>query len=337
MIRAARGDAIDRHPVWFMRQAGRSLPEYRKVREGIAMLDSCVQPELAAEITLQPIRRLDVDAAVLFSDIVVPLFLAGVDVEIAPGVGPVINKPIRSAADVAELPDLDPAALAPVSEAISLIVEELGPKPLIGFAGAPFTLASYLVEGQPSRDHLTTKALMFSDPDTWHALLAWAARVSTTFLRVQGEAGASALQLFDSWVGTLSLPVYDEYVAPHSTDVLNGIADLGLPRIHFGTKTSELLVAMRACGADVIGVDDRTPLSVAIKRLGSDIPVQGNIDPAMLFTPWPMLQAHVDEILRAGRAAPGHIVNLGHGVPPTADPDVLARIVEYVHQVPVQL
>ena len=336
VIRATRGEAIDWHPVWFMRQAGRSLPEYRKVRDGIALLDSGVRPELAAEITLLPIRRLDVDAAVLFSDITVPLFLAGVDVEIAPGVGPIVNKPIRSAADVADLPDLDPAALAPVTEAISLVVEELGPKPLIGFAGAPFTLASYLIEGQPSRDHLTTKALMFRDPDTWHSLLAWTARLSTTFLRAQGEAGASALQLFDSWAGTLSLPDYEKYAVPHSTAVFTGTADLGLPRIHFGTKTSELLVAMRACGADVIGIDDRTPLSDAIKRLGADIPVQGNIDPAMLFAPWPTLQAHIDEILMSGRTAPGHIVNLGHGVPPTADPDVLSRVVDYVHQVPVQ-
>jgi len=319
-----------------MRQAGRSLPEYRKIREGIAMLDSCLRPDLAAEITVQPVRRLDVDAAVLFSDIVVPLRLAGVNVDIAPGVGPIIDPPIRSAADVRDLPELQPDSLAPISEAIQLILPELGAKPLIGFAGAPFTLASYLVEGRPSRDHLATKALMFGDPDTWHALLAWTARLSTTFLRAQAEAGASVLQLFDSWAGALSLPDYQTYVAPHSRAVLAGIKDLGVPRIHFGTKTSELLTAMYACDADVIGVDDRTPMEVAIRRLGGNVPVQGNIDPAMLFTPWETLRAHVDSILTAGKAAPGHIVNLGHGVPPTTDPDVLARVVEYVHSKPPQ-
>lgn len=324
------------HPVWFMRQAGRSLPEYRKIREGIAMLDSCLRPELAAEITLQPVRRLNVDAAVLFSDIVVPLRLAGVSVDIAPGIGPIIEPAIRSAEDVRNLPDLDPESLAPMTDAVRLVVSQLGDKPLIGFAGAPFTLASYLVEGRPSRDHLVTKALMFGDPDTWRALLAWTARLSITFLRAQAEAGASVLQLFDSWAGALSLPDYETYVAPHSSAVLAGIKDLGVPRIHFGTKTSELLLAMQACDADVMGVDDRTPLDVAIKRLGASVPVQGNIDPAILFTPWETLRAHVDAIIKAGRKAPGHIVNLGHGVPPTADPDVLARVVEHVHSVPPQ-
>lgn len=335
MVRAARAEPVTAHPIWFMRQAGRSLPEYRRVREGIDMLDSCLRPELASEITLQPVRRHGVDAAVFFSDIVVPLRLAGVDVDIAPGVGPVMGAPVRTAADVAALPELDPDALAPISEAIELTVAELGGTPLVGFAGAPFTLASYLVEGRPSRDHLITKALMHADPDTWHALLAWAARTSTTFLRAQGMAGASVLQLFDSWAGTLSLPDYEQFVAPHSTAVLSGVADLGLPRIHFGTKTSDLLVAMRDCGADVVGVDDRTPLATAIERLGASVPVQGNIDPALLFTPWDTLRDHVQSVLDAGRAAPGHIVNLGHGVPPTTDPDVLTRVVEYVHADPV--
>lgn len=335
LLRAARGEKVDRHPIWFMRQAGRSLPEYRRVREGVAMLDSCLRPDLASEITLQPVRRLGVDAAVFFSDIVVPLRLAGVDVDIAPGVGPVMAAPVRTAADVAALPELEPDSLAPITEAVGLTVAELGATPLIGFAGAPFTLASYLVEGRPSRDHLITKALMHGDPDTWNALLAWAARTSTTFLRAQAEAGASVLQLFDSWAGTLSLPDYQRFVAPHSTAVLSGIADLGLPRIHFGTKTSDLLAAMRDCGADVVGVDDRTPLSTAIELLDARVPVQGNIDPALLFTPWETLRTHVQATLDAGRRAPGHIVNLGHGVPPTTDPDVLARVVEYVHADPV--
>lgn len=336
LLLAARGERVTRHPIWFMRQAGRSLPEYRKAREGIAMLDSCLRPELASEITLQPVRRHGVDAAVFFSDIVVPLRLAGVDVDIAPGVGPVMGAAVRTAADVAALPELEPDALTPITEAVGLTVAELGSTPLIGFAGAPFTLASYLVEGRPSRDHLVTKALMHGDPETWHALLAWAARTSTTFLRGQAKAGASVLQLFDSWAGTLSLPDYERFVSPHSTAVLSGIADLGLPRIHFGTKTSDLLLAMRDCGADVVGVDDRTPLATAIERLHASVPVQGNIDPALLFTPWETLRDHVQGILDAGRMAPGHIVNLGHGVPPTTDPDVLTRIVEYVHADPVR-
>jgi uroporphyrinogen decarboxylase len=336
LVRAARGDEVNRHPVWFMRQAGRSLPEYRKVREGISMLDACLTPDLASQITLQPVRRHDVDAAVFFSDIVVPLRLAGVPVEIQPGVGPVLDPPVRSAADVAGLPDLEDQALEPIREAIGLTVSELGARPLVGFAGAPFTLASYMIEGGPSRDHLLTKALMHSDPQTWHALLEWTARLSATFLRAQAEAGASILQLFDSWAGTLSPPDYEAYAAPHSTAVLEAVADLGLPRIHFGTKTSDLLVAMRDCGADVMGIDDRTPLSVAIEALGFTTPVQGNIDPAMLFTNWETLSGHVQSILDSGRAAPGHIVNLGHGVPPSTDPDVLTRVVELVHADPIR-
>lgn len=335
LICAARGQRVQRHPIWFMRQAGRSLPEYRKIREGIPMLDSCLRPELASEITLQPVRRLQVDGAVFFSDIVIPLKLAGIPVDIVPSVGPVIDPPIRNVTDVRNLPELDPAALVPISEGVAMTVAQLGDVPLIGFAGAPFTLASYLVEGGPSRDHLLTKALMHADPDTWHSLLAWTARVSSAFLRAQAMAGASVLQIFDSWAGTLSEVDYRNFAAPHSTSVFSDIADLGIPRIHFGTKTSELLVAMLECGADVIGVDDRTSLSVAIDRLGAAVPVQGNIDPALLFTPWDTLRRHVQDILDAGRRAPGHIVNLGHGVPPSTDPDVLARIVEYVHADPI--
>lgn len=337
LVRAARGEEISQHPVWFMRQAGRSLPEYRKAREGIAMLDACLTPNLASKITLQPVHRLGVDAAVFFSDIVVPLRLAGIPVEIKTGIGPVIDPPIRSASDVAALPNLQESALEPIIEAVQLTVSELGNTPLVGFAGAPFTLASYMVEGGPSRDHLITKALMHGEPETWNALLKWAAEISTAFLRAQALAGASVLQLFDSWAGTLSLPDYQEFVAPHSRSVLSGVADLGLPRIHFGTKTSDLLVAMRDCGADVMGIDDRTPLATAIATLGGTTPVQGNIDPALLFTPWETLASHVQAVLDAGRAAPGHIVNLGHGVPPSTDPDVLAQVVEFVHADPTRL
>ena len=318
-------------PVWFMRQAGRSLPEYRAAREGTAMLESCLRPDLAAEITLQPVRRHHVDAAIFFSDIVVPLRLAGVDVDIAPGVGPVMGSAIRTRAEVDALPELDPASLAPIEEAIGICVAELGSTPLIGFAGAPFTLASYLVEGKPSRDHLHTKALMHADPDTWHALLAWTARTTSTFLRAQVMAGASALQLFDSWAGALSLPDYLTYAAPHSRAVFEAVADLDVPRVHFGTKTSELLVAMHECGADVMGVDDRTPLDVAIDRLGTDVPVQGNIDPALLLAPWPVLEAHVLDVIDKGRAARSHVLNLGHGVPPEANPETITRVVSLAH------
>jgi len=331
LIRAYRGERPERLPVWFMRQAGRSLPEYRSLREGVGMLESCLTPELAAEITLQPVRRHGVDAAILFSDIVVPLKVAGVDVDIAAGVGPVMGRAVRTRADVDALPELDPADLAPVEEAVRRCVAELGTTPLIGFAGAPFTIASYLVEGRPSRDHLQTRALLHADPDTWHALLGWVARTTITFLRAQVEAGASALQLFDSWAGTLSPPDYRSGAAPHSRAVLEAVADLGVPRVHFGTRTSELLRDLRDCGADVVGVDDRIPLAVAIERLGPDVPVQGNIDPALLLAPWPILERHVRDVIAAGRRARSHVVNLGHGVPPETDPDVLTRVVELVH------
>lgn len=336
LVQAYRGQRGPTLPVWFMRQAGRSLPEYRQVRQGTTMIESCLMPELVCEITLQPVRRHHVDAAIFFSDIVIPLRLAGVDVEIKPGVGPVLATPVRTANDVAALPELEPDALAPIAEAVGLVVGELGATPLIGFAGAPFTLASYLVEGGPSRDHLRTKALMHSDPDTWHALLAWVARTTATFLRTQVLAGASAVQLFDSWAGGLSLPDYLAYAQPHSRDVFSAVADLGVPRVHFGTKTSELLVAMRDAGADVVGVDDRTPMATAIERLGSDIPVQGNIDPAMLFAPWPVLEQHVRDVVQAGYGARSHVVNLGHGVPPDADPDVITRVAALVHELPGQ-
>jgi uroporphyrinogen decarboxylase len=314
-----------------MRQAGRSLPEYRKLREGTTMLESCLRPDMAAEITLQPVRRHKVDAAIFFSDIVLPLKVAGVDVDIQPGVGPVMGTAVRTRDAVNALPELDPASLGPIVEAIGICTDELGNTPLIGFAGAPFTVASYLVEGRPSRDHLQTKALMHADPDTWHALLAWCARTTATFMRAQVMAGASALQLFDSWAGALSLPDYLTYAAPHSRAVFTAVADLGVPRVHFGTKTSELLIAMRDVGADVVGVDDRTPLTTAIERLGPDIPVQGNIDPALLLAPWPVLRDHVLDVIEQGRGARSHVLNLGHGVPPEADPEVITKVVALAH------
>ncbi|MGG5171144.1 uroporphyrinogen decarboxylase [Pseudarthrobacter sp. J1738] len=335
LITAYRGGKPSRRPIWFMRQAGRSLPEYLKVREGVAMLDSCLRPELAAEITLQPVRRHDVDAAIFFSDIVIPLKLAGIGVDIVPGVGPVLEKPVRTAADVAALPELTWEALEPIREAVRLTVAELGKTPLIGFAGAPFTLAAYMVEGKPSRDHLGPRTMMHADPETWSALARWAADASGLFLRAQLEAGASAAQLFDSWAGSLGLADYEKFVAPASARALDHVRDLGAPLVHFGTGTSELLVAMKNIGVDVMGVDYRLGLDEANRRLEGSVPLQGNIDPALLSAGWDVLEAHVRSVLEAGENAPGHVVNLGHGVPPETDPGVLTKIVELVHSIEV--
>ncbi len=333
LITAYRSGTPSRRPVWFMPQAGRSLPEYRAAREGTAMLDACLTPDLAAEITLQPVRRHGVDAGIFFSDIVIPLKLAGIDVDIKPGVGPVLGTPIRTAADVAALPELTDDALEPVRQAVRLVVDELGTTPLIGFAGAPYTLAAYMVEGKPSRDHLGPRTMMHADPDAWQALAAWTAEASGKFLRAQLEAGASAAQLFDSWAGSLGLADYQNHVAPASAAALDHVRGLGAPLIHFGTGTSELLGALRDLGVDVRGVDYRLPLDEANRRLGGTTPLQGNIDPALLSAPWEVLEAHVREVLDAGSSAPGHVVNLGHGVPPETDPAVLTRIVELVHSV----
>ncbi|TDP92097.1 uroporphyrinogen decarboxylase [Labedaea rhizosphaerae] len=329
LLAAARGEKPAHHPVWFMRQAGRSLPEYRKLREGVAMLDACFNPEMVCEITMQPVRRHGVDGAVLFSDIVVPLRAAGVDVDIVPGTGPVLAEPVRDKRGVEALPELDPAQVQPVLDGIGLLRGELGGTPLIGFAGAPFTLASYLVEGGPSRNHERTKALMHAEPEVWHALLARVAQITGTFLRAQVDAGVAAVQLFDSWAGALSERDYREYVLPHSTAVLQSVT--GVPKIHFGVGTSELLPAMREAGADVVGVDWRLPLDVAVRRLGPDVVVQGNLDPAVLFAGWPAVEREVRRIVEEGKAAAGHIFNLGHGVLPDTDPDVLTKVVELVH------
>lgn len=331
LIRAYRGQTPRRHPIWMMRQAGRSLPEYRELRAGTAMLDSCLHPPTAAEITLQPVRRHQVDAAIFFSDIVVPLRLAGIKVEIVSGVGPVMEHPVRTAADLAALPELELSALAPITEAVDMTVQQLGATPLIGFAGAPFTLASYLIEGSPARDLPQTLALASSDPGLWHDVLAWVSRTTTTFLRAQGLAGASALQLFDSWVGALSPTQYADLVAEHSASVFAGVADLGLPRVHFGTRTAPLLTAMHQVGADVVGVASDIRLADAIDVLGGQVPVQGNIDPTLLAGDEQILADHVRDVVNQGLTAPGHVVNLGHGVPPTTDPEVLTRMVALVH------
>ena len=391
LLKALTGARPARTPVWFMRQAGRSLPEYRAARThaGTSMLDACLDPDLAAEFTLQPVRRHGVDAAVFFSDIMVPLRLAGLSVRIEPGVGPVFDEPVRTPDDVARLiahryaeDAIGQAGAGAIETGVRLAVGELGTPgapggrsglgeraqagmaesrgpaswtPLIGFGGAPFTLAAYLVEGRPSRDHLAARTLMHADPAAWDALMTWCAQVTGAFIAAQVRAGASAVQLFDSWAGSLSPADYRARVAPYSSLALD-IAGQAVsptvggrvPLLHFGTGTARILKDMRSAGADggcAVGIDDRTDLAWAIDDLRADdgqrldaqhrrrspVVVQGNLDPALLAAPWEVLAPAVDACLEAGRAADGHIVNLGHGVPPSTDPDVLTRIVARVH------
>jgi uroporphyrinogen decarboxylase len=328
-LRAIRGEPVEHTPVWYMRQAGRSLPEYLAVREGVGMLESCMNPDLVTEITLQPVRRYGVDAAIFFSDIVLPLKAVGVDLDIVPGVGPVVADPVRTLEDGAAIPDLTPEHVPFTAAAITSLVGELGATPLIGFAGAPFTVASYLVEGGPSKDQARTKAMMYGAPDVWDALLGKIAAIDAAYLRVQVEAGASAIQLFDSWAGALTPEDYRRSVLPHSAAVLAAVGGLGVPRIHFGVGTGSLLGLMAEAGADVVGVDWRTPLASAIDVVG-DRAVQGNLDPTLVLAPPGVMTARAGEIIEAGRRAKGHVFNLGHGVLPSSDPDQLARLTEFV-------
>jgi uroporphyrinogen decarboxylase len=314
-----------------MRQAGRSLPEYRAIREGVPMLESCMRPELVVEITLQPVRRYGVDAAIFFSDIVLPMKAVGVDLDIKPGVGPVVAKPVETLADVEAIPDLEPGHVDYVTESVRTLVGELGATPLIGFAGAPFTVASYLVEGGPSKEHAKTKAMMFGAPDVWDALMRKIAAISAEYLKVQVEAGASAVQLFDSWAGAMGPADYRRYVMPYSASVLAAAGELGVPRIHFGVGTGELLGLMGDAGADVVGVDWRVPLAEGIRRVGGRA-VQGNLDPSLVFAPTELMLERAAEVLEAGKAAPGHIFNLGHGVMPSTDPAQLERLTDFVHE-----
>ena len=416
LLAALNGQRPARTPVWFMRQAGRSLPEYRQLRAqvNLPMLEACLNPQVVAQATLQPVRRHGVDAAIFFSDIMVPLRLAGVDVEIKPQVGPVLSTPIRTRDDVERLlgcgfgqgtwishdgaTHQGAEGVAALREAIALILSELGtpaqaPKPgapqqgapqplakaqavrptqpaaptqaqpaastpatmpqasqqaqaqpagwtpLIGFGGAPFTLAAYLVEGKPSRDHLAARSLMHADPPTWDLLMRWCAQVTGDFIALQISCGASAAQLFDSWAGSLSPTDYRERVAPYSAlaiararEAISPTTGKAAPLIHFATGSARLLPQMLAAGAQAVGVDDRTELDWAIDQLGGSCPVQGNLNPALLTAPWPVIEQAIVECLRAGRQAPGHVFNLGHGVPPTTNPAVLTRIVEFVHK-----
>ncbi|HEY4464727.1 MAG TPA: uroporphyrinogen decarboxylase [Streptosporangiaceae bacterium] len=331
-LKACRREPVPYTPVWYMRQAGRSLPEYRQARAGIPMLDSCTRADLITEITMQPMRRYAVDAAVLFSDIVVPLKAVGVGIDIKPGVGPVIDEPIRREGDLKRLRRLDPGDVPYVTEAVGELVRELGGRPLIGFAGAPFTLASYLIEGGPSRNHDRTRALMYSEPGLWNALLGRLADITVSFLQVQVAAGASAVQLFDSWVGAVSPADYRTYVLPHSGRIFAALAGTGVPLIHFGVGTGELLGVMGEAGATVVGVDWRVPLDDAAQRVAPGTALQGNLDPAALLAPWDVVRERASDVLTRGRVAEGHIFNLGHGVLPETDPDTLARLTDFVHE-----
>ena len=330
---ACRGVAGPRHvPVWFMRQAGRSLPEYRAIRGIGSILDAIKQPDLATEITLQPVRRYGVDAAIVYSDIVVPVHAIGFGVDVAPGIGPVVENPFAARGDLDRLRPLDAHADVPyVIKTVQNLVREL-PVPLIGFAGAPFTVASYLIEGKPSRTYAKTKALMHGDPALWFDLMDRLADLAIGFLDAQIEAGAAAVQLFDSWAGALHPADYERFVMPASARVLNHARAAGVPTIHFGVQTGELLTLMRDAGADVVGVDWRTHLDDARRRLGDAVTLQGNLDPAILSAPWPVVADEVSDILARNDGNPRHIFNLGHGVPPETDPSILERVVELVHR-----
>lgn len=332
LLRAIRQEPGSRVPVWFMRQAGRSLPEYFPVRGDGTILDAIRDSERAAEISLQPVRRYGVDAAILFSDIVTPVWASGFGIDITPGLGPECEKPFSSAADLDRLRPLDPATdLTFQTETVRMLVRELD-IPLIGFAGAPFTLAAYLVEGRPSRDHAKVKSLMASEPELWHQLCERLADMAIATLTDQVGAGASVVQLFDSWAGALHPDHYRRFVGMHSERILAAMADLGVPTIHFGINTGELLDQFAAVGAQVVGVDWRTSLTTARERTGGRVTLQGNLDPALCLAPIETVEAEVRRVLADNDGHPGHIFNLGHGVLPQTNPETLERVVALVHE-----
>ena len=333
-LRAAHRLPVDRTPVWFMRQAGRTLPEYRKVRERWSLLEICRLPEVCAEVTLQPMRRMPLDAAVMFGDIMLPLVGVGIDLDIVEGVGPVIRTPIRDMAGVEALRDLEPEAdVAPALEAVRIVRRELEPhRAVLGFGGAPFTLASYLIEGKPTRDFVHTKALMHGQPEVWDALMTRLTRIVVSFLRANAAAGADALQLFDSWVGALSAQDYARHVRPHTQRIFAELRELGVPLVHFGTGTAHLLDMMKDDGGTVIGLDWRVPLDEAWSRVGHGLGVQGNLDPAALFAPAAVVEAEAEDVLRRAAGRPGHVFNLGHGLLPATPLDNIMRLVDVVHE-----
>ena len=329
LVRAARREPVERTPVWFMRQAGRSLPEYRALRDRHGFFELAHTPELCAEVTLQPVERHGVDAAVMFADIMTPVVSMGIEVDLVEGVGPVVERPIRTAADVERLVVPEPDAFAPVLEAVRLVRRELAPeRAVIGFCGGPFTVAGYLVEGRPSRELPLTKALMLSEPATWDALMAKLAETFASYVAAKVDAGADVIQLFDSWVGTLSPSAYRDRVAPWSAHVIRAV---DVPTVHFGTGASHLLSELAAAGGDVIGLDWRLPLDEGW-ALVPDRAVQGNLDPAALVAPWEVVEREARDVIARAAGRPGHVFNLGHGVLPATDPDALTRLAALVHE-----
>jgi uroporphyrinogen decarboxylase len=329
-LRACRGEPVDATPVWFMRQAGRSFAAYRALRERYGILELAKTPELCAEVTLMPVRELGVDGAVLFADIMLPLEQMGVALRIEPEVGPIIERPIRSAADVEALRPFDPGAVSSTLNAIRIVRHELdGKAGVIGFAGAPFTLACYLIEGRPSRDYALAKAFMYREPESWHRLMERLSGMVIAYLRAQVEAGAQVVQLFDSWVGGLGPADYGEYVQPHVRRIFSALDHV--PTIHFGTGTAGLLELMADAGGDVIGVDHRLSLADAWRRIGHGRGLQGNLDAARLLAGWDATESGARAVIAEADGRPGHIFNLGHGVLPDTDPDLLRRLVDFVH------
>jgi uroporphyrinogen decarboxylase len=331
LVRAARREPVERTPVWFMRQAGRSLPEYRRIRERHGLFEVCRQPELCAEVTLQPVRRHGVDAAVMFADIMLPVLGMGVDVDLVENVGPVVAEPVRTRADVERLRVADPQEAVPfVLEAVGIVRGELDPEQaVVGFCGGPFTVAGYLVEGKPSRDFTRVKTLMYREPDVWHAFADTLADTFARYVAAQVEAGADVIQVFDSWAGALSPADYEEFVAPYSARIL---AAVDAPTIHFGTGTATLLGAMAEAGGDVIGLDWRIPLDRGWDEVGEERGVQGNLDPAVLLGPWERAETAALDVLARADGRPGHVFNLGHGVLPDTDPDMLGRLTQLVQE-----
>jgi uroporphyrinogen decarboxylase len=331
LLRACRRERVERTPVWFMRQAGRSLPEYRAIRARYGLFDIVRDAELCAEVTLQPLRRHGVDAAVMFADIMLPVVGMGVDVELVENVGPVIARPVASAADVERLRVPEPEEAVPsILEAVRIVRRELREdQAVVGFCGGPFTVAGYLVEGRPTRDFKAVKTLMYREPPVWHRLMEKLTDTFAAYVVAQAEAGADVIQLFDSWVGALSVADYEEFVAPWSARILSAV---DAPTIHFGTGTAHLLRAMRDVGGDVIGLDWRIPLDRGWAEVGADRGVQGNLDPAVLLGPWERVAAAAEDVLRRAAGPPGHVFNLGHGVLPDTNPDVLGRLVELVRE-----
>jgi uroporphyrinogen decarboxylase len=336
LVRAARREPVERTPVWFMRQAGRSLPEYRRLREGRTLFDVVADPELTAEVTLQPVRRHDVDAAVIFADIMYPVLGMGVDVKLVENVGPVVEQPIRRAADVQRLRVPEPEhTVTAILAAVRIVRNELrDDQAVVGFCGGPFTVAGYLVEGKPSREFVHVKSLMYREPETWHALMAKLADTFTAYVQAQVRAGANVIQLFDSWVGALSLDDYVEFVAPYSERILDA---LDVPTIHFGTGTTHLLGAMAEAGGDVVGLDWRVPLDQGWELVGEEKGVQGNLDPSLLLAPWERIEPSTRAVIDRAGGRPGHIFNLGHGVLPDTDPAVLGRLRELVHELTTEV